>query len=245
MLLANCIHCCLFDLDGVLTPTASLHEASWKQAFDEFLTDRGLAQFTNDDYLKYVDGRNRLDGVRRLLKSRSLQLPEAVDDDAGPEVRSIARLAEHKNQLLLERLRHEPVLPYPQTRPCLEALRNSGFLIGVVSSSENAVAILEATNLRDLVDVVVDGLVAKSQGLAGKPSPATFLHAAEILHESPDHCAIFEDATAGVAAGHAGHFALTVGVGPTTRVDALINAGADIVVADLSEIAFTQRCSHV
>ena len=232
----------LFDLDGVLTSTAEVHAAAWTEAFDAFLAsqsteDRPLAPFSHDDYLTYVDGRPRRDGVRAFLASRLIVLPEGERSDGG-DVLSVNGLARRKNELLLHRLQVQGAKAFPSSRPYIEAMRAAGIACGVVSSSENAIPVLEATGLRELVDIVVDGVVADQETLAGKPLPDTFLYGARLLELDPSDVAVFEDAVAGVKAGRAGGFGWVVGIDRAGHRDELLAGGADIVVIDLGELAF-------
>jgi len=226
----------LFDLDGVLTRTAVVHEAAWKDAFDALLQGfPGQAPFTHLDYLRYVDGKPREAGVRDFLASRALHLPEGSPDDPA-DVPSVAGVAHRKNEALLAHLRRDGVEVYDGSARYLRACVDAGIRRAVVSSSANTHEVLEAAGLMPLVETEVDGIVAKQQGLAGKPAPDTFLRAAEELGLPPEDCAVFEDALAGVAAGRAGGFGLVVGVDRVGQADQLRAHGADVVVTDLGEL---------
>ena len=229
----------LFDLDGVLTPTAEIHERAWKSMFDAFLEarsgDRSWEPFSGDDYLAYVDGKRRVDGVRSFLASRGIVLPEGtVDDEPGHG--TVNSLGNAKNAAFQEVLRRDGIEPYPGSVRFLDALHGRGVGVGVVSSSRNAAEVLDAAGLADRFDVVVDGNVAAARHLPGKPAPDTFLAAADELGVSPQRTAVIEDAISGVAAGRAGGFALTVGVDRGAGHTALAEHGADVVVDDLDEL---------
>jgi beta-phosphoglucomutase family hydrolase len=249
---------CLFDLDGVLTPTATVHSRAWQETFDAFLAERAgaagqqFAPFDPDaDYSTYVDGRPRADGVRNFLASRGITLPEGGPDDP-PQARTVHGLGNRKNQRLLELIRSAGIQPYPGSRRYLEAARDAGLRRAVVSASANCREVLVAAGIEDLLEVRVDGAVARQRQLAGKPQPDTFLEAARLLGVAPGDAAVFEDALAGVAAGRAGRFGYVVGVDRTrptaagagegeeeeegARARALREHGADIVVGDLSEL---------
>jgi beta-phosphoglucomutase family hydrolase len=233
---------CLFDLDGVLTQTAKLHAAAWKQMFDEFLRARAEETGTpfvpfdaRDDYDDYVDGKPRLDGTRDFLTARGIKLPEGAESDP-PGTATMNGLSNRKNDLVLEKIRTEGVDVYPGSVDYVRRVRAAGLKTAVVSSSANTVDVLETTGLTDCFDARIDGVVAKQRGLKGKPAPDTFLAGAEALGVPPKAAAVFEDALAGVAAGHAGHFARVVGVDRVGQADQLRAHGADVVVTDLSEL---------
>jgi len=228
---------CLFDLDGVLTDTASVHRKAWKQTFDELLTARDLPEFTDEDYADYVDGKPRADGVRDFLASRDIHLPEGTADDP-PDRETVHGVGNRKNELLLKRIRDDGVTVYDGSRRYLEAARDAGLRRIVVSSSANTASVLEVTGLEELVEGRVDGVTLEERHLAGKPAPDSFLAGAELAGVPAAAAVVFEDATAGVAAGHAGKFGYVVGV---NRLDdaharALRNHGADVVVRDLAEL---------
>ncbi|WP_327111529.1 beta-phosphoglucomutase family hydrolase [Streptomyces sp. NBC_01341] len=233
------IQACLFDMDGVITKTAVVHAAAWKQAFDEFLQRRygdGFTPFDPErDYNEYVDGKPRADGVRSFLASRDIRLPEGSPDDSG-ELETVRGLGNRKNALLLEKIRTSGVEAYPSTLRYVRAARQRGLRTGVVSSSVNCRAILQSVHAENLFDVRVDGLVAAERGLAGKPHPDTFLAAADELGVTASVSAVFEDALAGMDAGRSGHFGYVVGLDRVGQADALRAHGADIVVPDLADL---------
>jgi beta-phosphoglucomutase family hydrolase len=211
---------CLFDLDGVLTNTATVHFKAWKQTFDEVLDEHDLPEFTQDDYDDYVDGKRREDGVRDFLGSRDID----ADD------KTVKAVGDRKNDLLLETLTKDGVEVYAGSRRYLEAAREAGLRRAVVSSSANTRAVLEASGLAELIEERVDG----TMHLKGKPAPDTFLEGARLLGLEPAQCAVFEDALAGVEAGKAGHFGIVVGVDRVDHADDLRKHGADLVVSDLA-----------
>jgi beta-phosphoglucomutase family hydrolase len=225
----------LFDLDGVLTPTADLHQQAWKTMFDEYLVPRGLPPFSDDDYLRHVDGRPRFDGVRTFLASRGITLSEGDRDDP-PGDRSVSALGNRKNVVFLEILRRDGIAPYQGSVRFLDHLDECGIKSAVVSSSRNAREVLEASGLAPRFDVVTDGLVAADEHIAGKPAPDMFLNAASRLGVAAADAVVVEDAVSGVEAGRAGKFGLVVGVDRGAGHDALREHGADIVVDDLSEL---------
>lgn len=242
MRLPEGISACLFDLDGVLTRTAEVHAAAWKETFDEFLRRRAAA--TGEpfvpfdqvaDYDDYVDGRPRLDGTRTFLASRGIELPEGSPSDP-PGTDTVHGLSRQKNDLVLARFRHQGVAVYPGSVRFLTAVRDEGLATAVVSSSANTVEVLRAAGLEHLFDERVDGRTAAEEHLAGKPAPDTYLAAARCLGVAAGQAAVFEDALAGVEAGRAGHFGLVVGVDRVGQAAALAAHGADLVVADLSEL---------
>lgn len=230
---------CLFDLDGVLTDTASVHAAAWKQMFDEYLRSRdgdGYTPFDVDaDYGPYVDGKPRLEGTRSFLASRGIELPEGSPDDSA-DTDTLWGLSTRKNDLVQERIRTDGVEVYPGSRRYLEAVRNAGLTTAVVSSSANAEQILRVTGLETFIDHRVDGVTARERGLPGKPAPDTFLAAAADLGVDRSAAVVFEDALAGVQAGHAGDFGAVVGVDRLDQADALREHGADVVVTDLADL---------
>ncbi len=235
------ITACLFDLDGVLTPTAEVHAAAWKQMFDEFLAERaeradsGFRPFDQSDYDEYVDGRPRLDGVRAFLESRGIELAEGSADDS-PEAETVHGLGTRKNKLVVALIRSRGVRPYDGSVRFVEAVRDQGMACAVVSASTNCREVLAAAGIEHLFDVRIDGVVAERDGLAGKPAPDTFLAAASTLHVEPAQGAVFEDALAGVEAGRAGGFGWIVGVDRSGEAAALRRRGADVVVQDLAEL---------
>lgn len=229
------VRACLFDLDGVLTDTAAMHRAAWREVFDALLATRKLSPFTDEDYLKYVDGRRRSDGVRAFLASRAIALPEGTPDDP-PDADTVAGVGSRKNAMLVKRLAHDGVAALPGSMDYLRAVRAAGVRTAVVTSSANGEAVIRAAGLEDLIEERVDGVVALEQGLPGKPAPDTFLAAARRLGVEPASAAVFEDALAGVAAGRAGNFGVVVGVDRGNQADALRANGADIVVNDLADL---------
>ena len=232
------ITACLFDLDGVLTSTVELHKSAWKQTFDDFLRDRegpGFAPFSEKDYDEHVDGRPRADGVRDFLAARGIDLPEGDPDDP-PTAETINGIGNRKNDLLMSIIDERGITPYPGSVSYLEAVRDAGLAIGVVTSSRNAPAVLRAAGLSDFVRARVDGTVIAERHLRGKPEPDSFLAGADALGVDPANAAVFEDALAGVAAGRAGGFGYVVGVDRAHQADALRAHGADVVVGDLADL---------
>ncbi len=226
----------LFDLDGVLTPTADVHMRAWDLMFNAFLDARGVSpRYTAADYFAHVDGKPRFDGVRTFLASRGIELPEGTPDDP-PDAQSVGGLGNRKNATFAAILADEGVAPYPASVALLDHLEQRGTAVAVVSSSRNAPGVLEAAGLAHRFEVVVDGEVAARDGLAGKPSPETYLRAAQILGVAADRAVVFEDALSGVASGRAGRFGLVVGVDRGAGVQALLDGGADVVVAELDEL---------
>jgi len=230
----------LFDLDGVLTPTAKIHFKAWKQTFDEFLRDRdggSFEEFTQDDYNEYVDGMSRFDGVRSFLRSRGIELPEGAEDDPGSgDEPTIHGLGNRKNELVLHLIETDGVEPYEGSVRFVKAARDAGLARAVVSASANCRPVLRSAGIEDLFDAIIDGTVADEQHLRGKPHPDTFLAGAKALGVDPSVGAVFEDATAGVQAGHDGHFGYVVGVDRVDHADALRAHGADVVVKDLADL---------
>ncbi len=232
---------CLFDLDGVLTDTASVHQVAWKDMFDEFLAARSTADgselvaFTARDYEAYVDGKPRLDGVRDFLTSRGITLPEG-GPDSTPEDDTVTGLGLRKNVIVLRRIREDGVDVFEGSRRYLQAATEAGLRRAVVSSSANAGEVLEAAGLAPMIELRVDGVTIREEHLSGKPAPDTFLAAAARLGVDPGQCAVFEDALSGVAAGRAGGFGIVVGVDRVGQAEQLRAHGADIVVADLAEL---------
>jgi beta-phosphoglucomutase family hydrolase len=240
--LPGAIRAGLFDLDGVITQTATLHAAAWKEMFDAFLRRRAAATGQPfvafdplADYGLYVDGKPRADGVRSFLASRGITLPEGDPDDP-PEAETVRGLGNRKNELVLQLIHSSGVTVFEGSVRYLHAARDAGLARAVVSSSANTVDVLRSAGLLDLFDTRVDGVVAVERGLRGKPAPDTFLAAAEDLGVQPAQAAVFEDALAGVEAGRAGDFGFVVGVDRVGHADALRARGADIVVTDLEEL---------
>ncbi|MBQ0912669.1 beta-phosphoglucomutase family hydrolase [Streptomyces sp. RM99] len=236
--LPDSIRACLFDLDGVVTKTAVVHAAAWKETFDAFLRERDGADFrpfTDSDYDEYVDGRPRADGVRTFLASRGIELPEGDPDDP-PDARTVNGVGNRKNEQVLEKIRTDGVEPYEGTLRYIDAVRAAGLATAIVSSSANTRDVLRSIDAERLFDVRVDGVVARERGLPGKPRPDTFLAAARDLGVEPSRAAVFEDALAGMDAGRSGHFGYVVGVDRVGQTDALYAHGADRVVKDLAEL---------
>jgi beta-phosphoglucomutase family hydrolase len=236
------ITACLFDLDGVLTQTAKVHDEAWKQTFDDYL--RARAEKTGGefkefdpvhDYDEYVDGRPRYDGVRSFLESRGIELPEGHPDDP-PTAETICGIGNRKNELVLELIKKNGVEAYEGSVRYVKAVRDAGLRRAVVSSSANCRDVLVAAGIEDLFEARVDGVVAEEQHLRGKPAPDTFLAGARALGVAPAHAAVFEDALAGVQAGRDGKFGYVVGVDRVGQADALLAHGAGIVVKDLAEL---------
>lgn len=230
---------CLFDLDGVVTRTATVHAAAWKETFDAFLREREGADFRPfdpvADYDKYVDGRPRADGVRTFLASRGIHLPEGSPDDP-PDARTVHGIGNRKNEFLLQKIRTGGVEPYEGTLRYIEAVRAAGLRTALVSSSANARAVLRSIDAEHLFDVCVDGVVARERALPGKPHPDTFLAAAHDLGAEAGQAAVFEDALAGMEAGRSGRFGYVVGVDRVGQRAALYAHGADVVVEDLADL---------
>ncbi|MGW4894350.1 HAD family hydrolase [Kitasatospora sp. NPDC004240] len=245
--LSDDIRAFLFDLDGVLTQTAKVHAAAWKDTFDAFL--RAEAIRTGGpfvpfdavaDYDTYVDGRPRLDGTRAFLASRDVDLPEGTDADP-PGARTVHGISLAKNDTVLRMIREQGVQPFEGSVAYVRRLRALGLPTAVVSSSANCRDVLRSAGIEELFDVVVDGLVAKREGLPGKPAPDTYLAAAQALGVAPEHAAVFEDALAGVASGHAGGFGAVVGVDRVGQAAELRRDGATVVVTDLAELLEEDR----
>jgi beta-phosphoglucomutase family hydrolase len=222
------IRACLFDLDGVLTQTAKVHAAAWKQMFDDYLRtrDEPFQEFTQDDYEEYVDGMPRLDGVRSFLRSRGIELPED----------ELKKLGDRKNEIVLKLIHDQGVETYEGSVRYVEAAREAGLRRAVVSSSANTRDVLRVTGIEDLFEAVVDGVVIERDGLKGKPAPDSFLAGARELGVEPAEATVFEDALSGVEAGRAGRFGCVVGVDRVGHADDLRAHGADVVVKDLSEL---------
>jgi beta-phosphoglucomutase family hydrolase len=229
---------CLFDLDGVLTDTASLHAQAWKQTFDAFLRARPgpFVPFGVDsEYAQYVDGRQRSDGVRTFLAARGIELPEGTPDDP-PDLGTIHGLGNRKNALVLQLIAARGAVPFADAVQFVRAVRAAGIATAVVSASANCSAVLEAAALSDLFDARIDASVAAALGLRSKPQPDMFLAGARALGSRPAATAVVEDAIAGVEAGHAGGFTPVIGVARRLAPELLREHGADIVVQDLTEL---------
>ena len=236
------VKACLFDLDGVLTETAKVHAAAWKQMFDDYLRGRAeergeeFVPFDDkDDYDEYVDGKPRYDGVRSFLQSRDIELPEGSPDDP-PEAETVDGLGNRKNELVQKLIHTDGVQAYDGSVRYVRAVRDAGLRRCVVSSSANANDVLAAAGIDDLFEEVIDGRVADRDELKGKPAPDTFLAGAKAVGVTPDEAAVFEDALAGVEAGRAGGFKHVIGVDRAGHAEALREHGADVVVKDLAEL---------
>ncbi|GAA4162348.1 beta-phosphoglucomutase family hydrolase [Gryllotalpicola daejeonensis] len=227
----------LFDLDGVLTPTAEVHRRAWALLFEEYFATVGKGSYSEADYFAHIDGKPRYDGVRDELAAHGITLPEGDPSD-GPDAETVCGLGNRKNLEFNRVLAEEGVTPYPGSLEFLDAVDASGIRSAVVSSSANAIDVLNAAGIADRFVAVVDGRVAREKQLAGKPAPATYEYGAQLLGTDAAHAVVVEDATSGVAAGRAGGF-IVVGVDRGTGRDALLREGADVVVADLSELVDT------
>lgn len=236
------VRACLFDLDGVLTQTAKVHAAAWKEAFDGYLRQR--AERTGDDFVpfdaiadydSFVDGKPRADGTRSFLQSRQIDLPEGDADDP-PDAETVQGVGNRKNDILLRRIRADGVQAYDGSVAYVRAARDAGLGRAVVSSSTNCADVLVAAGLADLFEQRIDGVVAEQRQLHGKPAPDTFLAGARALGVQPGEAAVFEDALAGVEAGRAGGFGFVIGVDRVGQAEALREHGADLVVTDLAEL---------
>jgi beta-phosphoglucomutase family hydrolase len=226
----------LFDLDGVVTPTAEVHMRAWDLMFNDFLTAHGdQPPYTEADYFAYVDGKPRYEGVASFLESRGIDLP--YGDAADPvEAETVCGLGNRKNDAFGRVLRDEGVTAYPGSVALLEALRERGMPMAIVSSSRNAPEVLAAAGVTGYFATVMHGGIAEQRGLPGKPAPDTFVAAAADLGVAPDRGVVLEDALSGVRAGAAGHFALVIGVDRGVGEAALAEAGAGLVVTDLGEL---------
>jgi beta-phosphoglucomutase family hydrolase len=240
--LAHSVRGCLFDLDGVLTQTAKVHDAAWKEMFDAYLrrhaeqTKTAFVPFDPlGDYDTYVDGKPRDDGTRSFLQSRGIELPEGTPDDP-PEADTVRGLGARKNEIVLQMIHTDGVEAYEGSIRYVRAVREAGLPRAVVSSSTNRRDVLVAAGIEDLFDARIDGVVALREHLRGKPAPDTFLAGARALGVVPSQAAVFEDALAGVEAGRGGGFGFVVGVDRVGQADALRQHGADVVVTDLSEL---------
>ena len=237
----------LFDLDGVLTPTATLHQQAWATMFQAFLAERGERAYTDQDYFDYLDGRRRDEAIQALLESRGISLPydradAGLDGDDNPTDNTITGLGLRKNRDFLDLLKRG-MDPYPGSLQLLHALKDhneshasDAVQMGVVSSSKNTTRVLESAGLTDYFPHVVDGTIAEEKKLKGKPAPDTYVYGAELFGLTPADAVVVEDATSGVAAGRAGEFGYVLGVNRGAGKDALLKAGADAVVDDLGEL---------
>jgi beta-phosphoglucomutase family hydrolase len=236
------VRACLFDLDGVLTETATIHAAAWKEMFDRYLRERAATSGERfvpfdavADYDAYVDGKPRQDGVRSFLAARGIDLAEGESTDPT-DVETVDALGNRKNEIVQRMIRDEGVEPYEGSVRYVRAVRQAGLGRAVVSSSSNCREVLAAAGIADLFEQLIDGVVAEREQLKGKPAPDTFVAGARALGVAPGQAAVFEDALAGVAAGRAGGFACVIGVDRVGQGDALREHGADIVVSDLAEL---------
>jgi beta-phosphoglucomutase family hydrolase len=236
------VHACLFDLDGVLTQTAKVHAAAWKEMFDGFLRTRAEKAGETfrpfdpvSDYDEYVDGKPRYDGVRSFLTARGIDISQGEESDP-PAAETVHGLGNHKNEIVLRMIHDQGVEAYDGSVRYVRAARDAGLKRAVVSSSANCREVLVAAGIEDLFEQRIDGLVAERDQLKGKPAPDTFLAGARALGVGPEQAAVFEDALAGVAAGRAGGFACVIGVDRVGQADELRAHGADVVVSDLAEL---------
>ncbi len=218
----------LFDLDGVITPTAEIHEHAWGELFADF-------DYTEADYLRYIDGKPRYDGVRSFLASRDLTLPDGDPNDA-PGVDTVCAMGNRKNELFNTILQRDGIAPYPGSLATIDLLDDAGIPSAIVSSSKNARTVLDAAGLGARFDVVVDGAVAATEHIAGKPAPDMYLVAAQRIGVAPDRAVVVEDAVSGVTAGAAGEFAVVIGVDRGAGATTLLEHGATFVVDDLAEL---------
>lgn len=231
----------IFDMDGVITDTASTHTEAWTRLFDAYLRERAarlgepFRPFTNADYLAYVDGKPRYDGVRDFLASRGIELPEGAPTDS-PEHETVCGLGNRKNRYFLASIEEHGVERYDTTVELVHRLHDHGIRTGAISSSRNATTVLEAAGVRQLFETQVDGVEAERRGLPGKPDPAVFVAAAADLGATPAEAVVVEDAVSGVQAGRAGDFGLVIGVDRGGNAENLSAAGADVVVSDLAEV---------
>jgi beta-phosphoglucomutase family hydrolase len=226
----------LFDLDGVITPTAEVHMRAWSRLFTAVLSEYPAVEpYTDADYFQHVDGKPRYDGVRDLLASRGLSLPDGEPSDPVT-ADTVCGLGNRKNEAFNAELAERGVEPFAGSVAFLERAEAAGLAVAVVSSSRNAVPVLTAAGLLERFPVIVDGLVAAERGLPGKPAPDTFLDAAAQLGVAPEHAVVLEDAHSGVRAGRDGGFGLVIGVDRGADADALAAAGADVVVPDLDQL---------
>ena len=240
--LPEAVTACLFDMDGVITQTAKVHDAAWKEMFDEFLRAWSAAHDENfvpfdpvADYDEYVDGKPRIDGVRSFLQSRGIELPQGQESDqAGAQ--TLNGLGNQKNELLLKVIERDGVQAYAGSVRYVNAVREAGLRTAIVSSSANTEAVLKAAGVNGLFEVRIDHQAAEAHQLQGKPAPDTFLEAARELGVGAANACVYEDALAGVAAGRAGHFGFVVGVDRVGQADQLHAHGADVVVKDLAEL---------
>lgn len=224
----------LFDLDGVLTPTAEVHMHAWRTMFTDLFTAWGVEPpYTDDDYYRYLDGKQRYDGVASLLRSRDVEIPWGDPSDP-PSADTVCGVGNRKNEVFAAVLRSDGIVPYPGSLALLERLRAAGTPLGVVSSSKNAEEVLAAAGIRDFFRIVMDGVVAAREGLRSKPEPDMFAEGARMLGVDPARSAAVEDAHSGVQSASAAGFALVVGVDRGAGPQTLLDLGADLVVNDLA-----------
>ncbi len=226
----------LFDLDGVITPTAEIHEHAWGELFASY-------DYSESDYLTYIDGKPRYDGVRSFLASRNITLPDGSPDDA-PGDATVCAMGNQKNALFNHVLKRDGIAAYPGSQATLDLVANLGIRSAIVSSSKNAVPVLAAAGLADRFEVVIDGIVSADLGLNGKPAPDGYLLGAERIGTSPSRTVVVEDAVSGVAAGANGNFAVTIGVDRGAGPEALLEHGATFVVNDLAELLPSDQVAH-
>lgn len=229
----------IFDTDGVITRTAEVHRSSWKRLFDDYLAERSGdtgGEFTEEDYLAHVDGRPRYDGVAAFLSARGIELAWGDRSDR-PGTETICGLGNAKNAYFRDEVEQHGVRAYDTTVALVADLRAAGVAVAAVSASENQRLVLEAAELAEDFDLLVDGVMTRERNLAGKPDPALFLEAASGLDVAPERAAVVEDARPGVTAGRRGGFAVVIGVDRAGRPDELAAAGADVVVDDLEELS--------
>jgi beta-phosphoglucomutase family hydrolase len=224
----------LFDLDGVLTPTAEVHMHAWRTMFEQLFAQWNIEPAYSDrDYFEYLDGKKRYDGVASLLRSRDIEVPwgEPADD---PSLDTVCGIGNRKNDVFASVLRAEGIAPYPGSIALLDKVQAAGIPVAVVSSSKNAVEVLTAAGIHDRFDVIMDGVIAEREGLASKPAPDVFVEAARMLNVDPARSVAVEDALSGVRSAAAGGFAVVVGVDRGVGGEDLASAGATVVVDDLS-----------
>ncbi|MBC7589440.1 MAG: beta-phosphoglucomutase family hydrolase [Salinibacterium sp.] len=225
----------LFDLDGVLTPTTDVHRAAWARLFEPYLLAHGVDPYSEQDYFDYIDGKPRYEGVASMLAARGIELPDGDSSD-DPSAETICGLGNRKNDTVNRVLAEGGVTPYPGSILFLDAVTEAGLQVAVVSSSRNAPSVLEAAGIADRFGIVVDGMLAAAENIAGKPAPDTYLHAAGLLGLTAAQCVVVEDAHSGVQAGRAGNFGLVLGVDRGAGAQQLLDSGADLVVDDLQDM---------
>lgn len=235
----------VFDMDGVVTKTADVHAAAWKLAFEEFLRGEAVThgvpflEFSKGDYLAYVDGRPRYEGVAAFLRSRGLTLPLGVQGDTTDR-KTVCGLGNRKDQLLMADIEARGVPVFDSTIQLIQSLRQEGVRVGLATSSKNCEVMLRKAGITELFDARIDGVISENLGLRGKPEPDLFRATCEMLEVNPSRAMIVEDSAAGVVAGAAGRFGLTLGVARAGNCEELRRSGADLVVHDLSEISFAE-----